>query len=204
MSGDATRDGKVRADGAAPDAVCEIGTAVPKAPAGKRYAGYCRKCHGFVELGPTFTCMKGGHPKGDIAVALLLDKDEPLPRFPKVNVGALFMPALWGPLHGQVFTVLFYPIWLFMDNVIYTCVHGATVATVLLTVVAGLALAAFTVAYAMRADEMGYLRVAAEKTPEEYLRGERKWTVMLVLIAVAFLVFASWYNLAIRPGLPVE
>lgn len=177
----------------------EVETAVPKAPKGKRFVGFCRKCRNFVELGPTFSCMKGAHPKGDIAVALLLDKDDPLPVMPRLNVGALFMPALWGPLHGQIFTILFYPAWLFLDNMIYAAVRGTGPAWP--AIAASLMLAAFTVFYALRANEVGYLRVAAEKSPEEYLAGERKQAVFLVLVAVAFIVFASWYNIAVRPTL---
>lgn len=188
-----------RGDGA--DRIVGVGTAVPRAPQGMRYVGFCRACRAFVELGPTFTCMKGGHPKTDLAVALLLDQDEPLPRLPKLNLGALFMPALWGPAHGQWYMILFYPMWLMLDNLIYGAVHGTFPAVV--AIVSSLAVAFFTVYYALRANSYGYPRVAQEKTPEQYVATERKWTVLFVAIGVAFIVFASWYNIAIRPGLPV-
>ncbi len=181
--------------------VSEIGGKVPKAPEGMRYVGLCRRCRKFVELGPTFTCMNAGHGKDDIAVALLLDRDDPLPELPAMNLGALFMPALWGPAHGQWYMILFYPLWLMLDNLIYGAVHGSF--PVWVAVLAGLATAAFTVVYGMRANMHGYLRVAASKTPEEYLAKERRWTVLFVVIAVVFLVFASWYNIAIRPGAAV-
>lgn len=177
------------------------GEAVPRAPEGMRYVGFCRSCRQFVELGPTFGCMKGAHGKSDIAVAVLVDDDDPLPRLPAVNLGALFMPALWGPAHGQWFMILFYPIWLLLDNLIYGAVHGTI--PVWLAVVSSLAVAAFTVYYAVRANAYGYVRVAAEKTPEQYVAGERKWSVLFVLVGIAFLVFATWYNVAIRPTMPV-
>ena len=176
-------------------------TAVPRAPKGMRYVGLCRSCRSFVELGPTFGCLGGGHPKSDIAVALLVDDDDPLPKLPQANLGALFMPALWGPVHGQWFMILFYPIWLMLDNLIYGAVHGTM--PVWLAVLCAVATAAFTVYYALRANAYGYMRVAAEKTPEQYVAAERKWTVLFVLIGIAFLVFASWYNIAIRPTAPV-
>jgi hypothetical protein len=181
--------------------VPEVGQGVPKAPDGMRYVGLCKQCKRFVELGPTFACLGGGHPKADIAVAMLVEKDEPLPRLPRMNWGALFMPALWGPGHGQWFMILFYPLWLFLDNLIYGAVRGT--GPVWLAVAAGLMAAAFTVFYARNANYYGYLRVVQEKSPEEYLRGERFWTVLGVVIGVAFLVFATWYNLAVRPGLDV-
>ena len=177
------------------------GEAVPQAPEGMRYVGFCRSCRQFVELGPTFTCKKGAHGKSDIAVALLVNDDDPLPRLPTVNWGALFMPALWGPAHGQWFMILFYPIWLLLDNLIYGAVHGTI--PVWIAVLSSLAVAVFTVYYALRANAYGYVRVAAEKTPEQYVAGERKWTIIFVLVGIAFLVFASWYNIAVRPMAPV-
>ncbi len=182
------------------DRIAEIGTAVPRAPEGMRYVGYCRSCRSFVELGPTFGCMKAGHPKSDIAVALLVGEDDPLPRLPRFNLGALFMPALWGPAHGQWYMILFYPIWLLLDNLIYGAVHGTF--PVVIAVLASLAVAAFTVFYAARANSYGYPRVAAEKTPEQYVATERRWSILFVAIGVAFIAFASWYNVAMRPGLP--
>ena len=174
----------------------------PRVPKGKRFAGYCRKCHAFVDLDANFTCEKGGHPKDDIAVALLIGKKDPLPKLPRVNWGALFMPALWGPVHGHWFMILMYPVWLFMDNMIYSAVHGTT--SPVLAVLASVMLAAFTIFYALRANEVGYLQVAADKSPEDYVKGERKWTALFVLMGIAFIAFASWYNLEIRPTLPME
>lgn len=172
---------------------------VPVAPAGKRYVGYCRSCHDFVEVTTTFTCAEQGHPKSDMAVALLIDADEKKPHIPRLNLGALFMPALWGPGHGQWFMILFYPLWIFLDNMIYGAVHGNGMGA--LAIGASLVTAAITVFYALNANRHGYLRVASEKTPEEYVRGERVWTVAMVVVGVAFLVFASWYNIAVRPGM---
>lgn len=177
--------------------VTEVGGKVPKAPEGMRYVGLCRRCRKFVELGPSFGCMNAGHRKDDIAVALLVDRDDPLPALPAMNLGALFMPALWGPAHGQWYMILFYPLWLMLDNLIYGAVHGSF--PVWVAVLAALATAAFTVVYGLRANMHGYVRVASSLTPEEYLAKERRWTVLFVAIAVAFIVFASWYNVAIRP-----
>jgi len=36
-----------------------------------------------------------------------------LPRF---NVAAFLLPPIWGPAHGFWVTILYYPIWLFVDN----------------------------------------------------------------------------------------
>ncbi|MBS5449934.1 MAG: hypothetical protein KHY83_00580 [Coriobacteriia bacterium] len=177
------------------------GDKIPHAPRGMRYVGFCRQCGQFVEVGPDFSCKSKGHPRQSIAVALLLGLDEPKPHMPSLNIGALFMPALWGPVHGQWFMILFYPLWLVLDNLIYAAVHGQQMAW--LAAFAAIGTAAFTIYYAMRANVHGYIRVASEKSLEEYLATERKWSILFVLIGVAFIAFATWYNLAIRPGLSV-
>ena len=38
---------------------------------------------------------------------------------PRLNIGALFLPPIWGPAHGMWAAILFYPIWLFADNMFY-------------------------------------------------------------------------------------
>lgn len=171
----------------------------PKAPEGMRYIGYCQDCRDFVELTDEFACAKGGHGRDRVRVALLYREDDPLPHMPRVNLGALFMPALWGPVHGQWYMILYYPLWLVLDNIIYASVHG--VGNIPLTVIACALTAAFTIYYAIHANTWGYVRVASEKTPEEYLHKERIWAVVFILMAVAFLVLATWYNIARRPYL---
>ncbi|MEG0459959.1 MAG: viscotoxin-A3, partial [Gordonibacter sp.] len=38
---------------------------------------------------------------------------------PRLNIGALFLPPIWGPAHGFWASILFYPVWLFADNTFY-------------------------------------------------------------------------------------
>lgn len=176
--------------------------AVPKAPEGMRYVGFCKSCRDFVELGPTFSCMDGGHHKDQIAVAILYDKDDPKPHMPKLNLGALFMPALWGPGHGQWYMILFYPLWLFLDRLIYGAVYGYS--SKIVAIFCALVMAGFTVFYALNANKFGYVKAAATTTPEQYMKRERVWTIIMVAIAIVFLVFATWYNVAVRPTLPLD
>lgn len=176
------------------------GDQIPHAPRGMRYVGFCRQCGQFVEVKTgDFSCVRKGHPRQSIAVALLLGLNDPKPHMPALNIGALFMPALWGPAHGQWFMILFYPLWLVLDNLVYGAVHGQYLPW--LAVLAVIATAAFTVLYALRANTHGYIRAASDKSPEEYLATERRWSILFVIIGLVFLAFATWYNLAIRPGL---
>lgn len=172
----------------------------PRAPQGMRYVGVCRDCKDFVELGDGFEPRGCGHGKDRVAMALLLEDDEPLPHLSKMNWGAFLMPALWGPGHGQWYLILMYPIWLFLDNIVYTAVHaGGWYVAIAVACLA--CMLAFLIVYARGANTFGYLRAAKDKTLEEYLRRERVWTVAMAAVAAVFVVFATWYNIAIRPGL---
>lgn len=170
----------------------------PKPPEGMRYIGFCQDCHDFVELTGDFDCGNG-HKRDRVRVALLIEEDAPRPHMPRLNLGALVMPALWGPFHGQWYMILFYPLWLLLDNLLYSTVHGN--GNIVLAVIALLLTAAFTIFYALNANSWGYPRAAASKTPEEYLARERLYALVFGLVAVLFLVFATWYNLMVRPGL---
>ena len=116
---------------------------------------------------------------------------------PRINWGALFMPAIWGPAHGQWITILFYPLWLFADTSLTTAVfYGGFTIALAATVLLGTA--AVTVFYARTAGYKAYQRVANRMTLQKYLARERIWTVVSILIALLFIGLATWYNLAIR------
>ena len=46
---------------------------------------------------------------------------------PRFNVGAFFMPGIWGPAHGLWVSILFYPLWLLADNVFFAAFSQRTV-----------------------------------------------------------------------------
>ena len=172
---------------------------VPPPAEGMRYAGLCRDCKDFVELDDKLNPRDCGHTKDRVAVALLLRKSEPLPHLPKMNWGAFFMPALWGPGHGQWYLILMYPILIFLDNIVYTAVHAGGL-YILLAVACLACMLAFLIVYARGANMAGYLRVSHAKTVDEYLKGEKRWTWAMIAVAVVFIVFATYYNIAVRPG----
>lgn len=122
---------------------------------------------------------------------------EGLPRF---NIGAFLMPPIWGPAHGIWVTILYYPIWLFVDNLFYATWQDPTPLSIVLSILAGAILLGITIAFAIvsqpiaahRAERMGISR-------ERYLSRQKKWAVASAIIAVAMLVLATVYNLDIRP-----
>ena len=172
---------------------------VPPPAEGMRYAGLCRDCKDFVELDDKLNPRDCAHTKDRVAVALLLEKSEPLPHLPKMNWGAFFMPALWGPGHGQWYLILMYPILIFLDNIVYTAVQAGGL-YILLAVACLVCMLAFLIVYARGANMAGYLRVSHAKTVDEYLKGEKRWTWAMIAVAVVFIVFATYYNIAVRPG----
>lgn len=120
-----------------------------------------------------------------------------LPRF---NIGAFLMPPIWGPAHGFWITILYYPAWVFVDNMIYAAYSNPSVINIILVLTSVLILLSVTIAFAIvsqpiaahRAEERGISR-------ETYLRRQRIWAWVSAAIAVAMLALATWYNLDFRP-----
>lgn len=116
------------------------------------------------------------------------------------NWGALLMPPIWGPGHGEVAVVLFYPLWLFVDNLIYAAVTEPSALSVSLAAIALTVIILITLVYGRISQPRAAHRAeAAGKTREQYLAAERKWAVACALIAVVFVSLATYYNLFIRP-----
>lgn len=121
---------------------------------------------------------------------------------PRINLGALFMPAIWGPAHGAWIAILYYPIWLLADNMFYGVYSDPRPITIAFAVMGVIALAGVTLAFARGAQQQGILRALERgKTKEQYLESEKKWAVAMAIVAIIFLAAATYYNLVIRPTL---
>ena len=121
---------------------------------------------------------------------------------PRVNLGALFMPPVWGPVHGFWVTILYYPALVFVDNLVYEAWREPSVLGIVLTVLVFAILIGVSIAFAIvsqpiaahRAEDKGMSR-------EQYLKRQRVWAVVSPIILVAMLALATYYNLEIRPTL---
>lgn len=118
---------------------------------------------------------------------------------PRLNVGAFFMPPIWGPVHGFWVTILYYPAWLIADNLFFATyldpsginvAMAVTVAVLLLGVTAAFAIVSQPIA-AHRAEDKGVSRQA-------YLKRQRVWAAVSIALAVAVVALATYYNLNIR------
>ena len=123
---------------------------------------------------------------------------------PSVNLGAMLMPPIWGPAHGIWITILYYPAWLLIDNLLYGAYMNPSPLTVILAIIAALILAGVTIIFA-RASQVYALRrdLSRGKTKEQYKKRQVIWAVTMGVLAAVMLGAATYYNLVIRPTLGV-
>lgn len=121
---------------------------------------------------------------------------------PRFNIAAFLLPPIWGPVHGFWITILFYPLWLFADNMIYAAYADSSPLTIALAVLVGAVLLAGMVAFSLISQPIAYHH-AAEKgvSKEQYLKRQRIWTVVCVVLAALMVGLATYYNLEIRTEL---
>ncbi|MBO7701792.1 MAG: viscotoxin-A3 [Eggerthellaceae bacterium] len=129
----------------------------------------------------------------------IAEEEKFLKGLPRMNWGAFLMPGIWGPAHGFWVCILFYPLWVFIDYVIYGAYIDPQPWTIALAVICSIILFAITLAFALVSQPIAAHR-AADKgiSREEYLRRERIWAVVCLVIAIAFLAWATYYNLEVR------
>ena len=124
---------------------------------------------------------------------------EGIPRF---NIAAFFMPFIWGPAHGFWITILYYPILLLADDMLYEAYTQQTVLSLVLAVVLVIILFVVSLLFAILSQPYAAHRfVDRGHTKEMYLKRQKVWAGVSVVVFVAMIVAATYYNLAIRPGL---
>jgi len=119
------------------------------------------------------------------------------PEIPRFSIGAFFMPPIWGAGHGQWVTLLFYPLWVFADSVFRYAWFGRTPGFIAGAALMFVLMLGATLFYAFTAQKPAYYRVHDRYTPEQYLRRERVWNVVMILIGIVFLALATYYNLVL-------
>ena len=121
---------------------------------------------------------------------------------PRWNIGALFLPPVWGPAHGFWATILFYPLWLVADNLFYAAYSERTPLAIAFAAIIGVVLVAVTFLFSRLSQPFAAHRAVARGVSKEtYVRRERIWAVVCVVVGLAMIGFATWYNLMIRPGM---
>jgi hypothetical protein len=132
--------------------------------------------------------------------AYQLTQEQIMEGLPPINIAALFMPPIWGPANGIWLTILYYPVWLFADNLFYGAYSNPQPLTVALSIVAAVVLALVTIVFARAGQGYACQRaLKMGKTKEQYLANQKKWAIAMVVLAVAMIILATYYNLVIRP-----
>lgn len=121
-----------------------------------------------------------------------------------INLGALFMPPIWGPANGIWITILYYPLWLFADNLFYEAFSNPTALSVIFSIIVGIILAAVTIVFARVSQGYACERaINMGRTKEWYIKRQRAWAVAMGILALVMIAAATYYNLVIRPTMPV-
>ena len=131
------------------------------------------------------------------------NEQELLEGVPFFNIGALLLPPIWGPAHGTWLTVLWYPVWIFADDMFYSAWKYPSAFTIVLAVLTFVILLGATLLFARLMQPHALHRAIEEKgkTKEQYLRQERIWAIVSVFVGAALIAGATYYNLNIRVGL---
>lgn len=130
----------------------------------------------------------------------IAEEEKFLKGIPRFNIGAFFMPPIWGPAHGIWASIIFYPLWLIADNTFYAAFSQRTAMSIAVAIFVFVVTVALTVAFSIVGQPIAAHRAAAKgKTKEEYLKTQRIWAVVCVVIGLAAIAAATYYNLAIRP-----
>lgn len=143
---------------------------------------------------------------GDVAEELtdeqIAEEEKFLAGLPWMNLGAFFMPGVWGPAHGFWACILFYPLYLLADNLLYGVYTQGEAWQIVLAIAAIIVLLALHIGFARVSGPLSAHRAQGKGVSREtYVKRERIWMVVSIVIAVAFLAWGTYYNLSIRPYL---
>ena len=118
---------------------------------------------------------------------------------PRVTIGALVMPGIWGPAHGFWACILFYPLMIFIDYVVYGAYIKPEAWTIALAVIGVALYIAASVVFSIVSQPFAAHRAEAKGVSrEQYLKRERIWAVVCVIVLIIALAWATYYNLEIR------
>lgn len=123
---------------------------------------------------------------------------------PRFNIGAFFLPFIWGPAHGFWITILYYPVLLFADNAVYAAYSEQSVLAIVVAVLIVVSLIVVTAFFAILSQPYAAHRAVNHgSTKEAYLKRQKIWAVVAVVVFAIMMGLATYYNLMIRPGLEV-
>ncbi|MBQ6453273.1 MAG: hypothetical protein IJJ14_02825 [Coriobacteriales bacterium] len=111
------------------------------------------------------------------------------------SLAAFAMPPIWGAGHGQFIPLLFYPLWIFVDDMIMSAVKGPNALNIVGSILMVAGMIAISFAYARISPKPAYYRVKDKVSPQDYARKEKVWDITMVALGVIMLAAATVYNL---------
>ncbi|WP_251178810.1 viscotoxin-A3 [Adlercreutzia agrestimuris] len=121
---------------------------------------------------------------------------------PRINIGALFLPPVWGAAHGFWVSLLFYPLWLVADNLFFAAYTERTFFSIAIALVVFISLLLGTIAFSLIGQPLAAHRAAAQGLDKPtYLRRQKVWAVVSVVVGLIMIASATYYNLFLRAGL---
>lgn len=121
---------------------------------------------------------------------------------PRINIGALFLPPVWGAAHGFWVSLLFYPLWLVADNLFFAAYTERTFFSIAIALVVFVSLLLGTIAFSLIGQPLAAHRAAAQGLDKPtYLRRQKVWAVVSVVVGLIMIAAATYYNLFLRAGL---
>lgn len=117
-----------------------------------------------------------------------------------ISIGAFLLPMIWGPAHGIWITILYYPAWIFLDNLVYGAVHMPNFMSISFSVIVCVLMVVISLVFARVSNAQALHRtIALGKTKESYIKSEKVWAIVAIVVAIAVIIIATYYNISIRP-----
>ena len=121
---------------------------------------------------------------------------------PRFNVAAFLMPPIWGPAHGIWATIVFYPLWILADTAFVNALQHRTPLAIVVGVLVFVLMTALTAAFAVVSQPCALRRaLSLGVSKETYLRRQRIWAAVSVIVGAVALIVATYYNLFLNPAL---
>lgn len=136
----------------------------------------------------------------ELTDAQVAQEEEFLKGLPRFNLAAFLIPPIWGPAHGFWVTILFYPAWILVDNVIYHSIEAPTWLSILIAVLSAVSIVGVSVIFSIVSQPIAAHRAEAKGVSrDKYLSRQRIWAWVSIGVAVIMVALATWYNISFRP-----
>ena len=97
----------------------------------------------------------------ELSDAQIAEEEKFLKGLPRFNIGAFLMPGIWGPAHGFWVCILFYPLYVFIDNLFFGAFVDPQPWKVAVAVLAGIIFLGVSIAFSLVSQPIYFSRSVA-------------------------------------------